>query len=278
MESVKAHVVDAVHAVRNWINLCVDYKWNNHPFGKLPHATAQEYTEIFNYAKAKRYEKIDALEESLGFKVERDWLEKLVLHTQIVKKKSDIVFEHGRLLYSLLRAYIAHASPGQISILETGTARGYSALCMAKALFDAGIEGRIVSVDVLPHLIPQIWNCIDDLERPKSRAELLAPWSELTSRVLFLQSDTKYLLPRIGLERINFAFLDAQHTFRAVSAEFEAIRCRQVAGDMIFFDDVTPAIFPGVEKFVKFLEDGSEYSIVRLVVSEQRAYAWATRL
>ena len=48
------------------------------------------------------------------------------------------------MLYNILSKYIADHSSGleyqNISIVETGTARGYSALCMAKILSDAGLN------------------------------------------------------------------------------------------------------------------------------------------
>ena len=39
----------------------------------------------------------------------------------------------------------------KIFILETGTARGFSAICMAKALEDNNKDGLILTYDVLPH-------------------------------------------------------------------------------------------------------------------------------
>ena len=57
-------------------------------------------------------------------------------------------------------------------------------------------------------------------------------------------------LNKIGLNRINFAFLDAQHTKNAVLEEFKYINKRQIKG-YDFFDDVTPNVFDGVCEAVK---------------------------
>jgi predicted O-methyltransferase YrrM len=62
-----------------------------------------------------------------------------------VKKRSKLGYAHGRLLYSVLRKYIADNSPAYVNVLETGTARGFSALCMAKAIADSGVTGHVVT-------------------------------------------------------------------------------------------------------------------------------------
>jgi predicted O-methyltransferase YrrM len=277
MKDAKALAYEAILGARAWMNRQVDARWDNDPFGKAPLASAEEYMRLFEKARSQQYPLVDALEAETGFAIDRGWLDDLALHTQIVKKSSELAYPHGRMLYSILRDYVARMNPGHVSILETGTARGFSAVCMAKALADAGVDGRIVTVDVLSHLKPQIWNCIDDTEHRKSRAGILAPWADLTKRITFLRGDTLYLLPRIGLERVNFAFLDAQHTRKSVIAEFNVVASRQIPGDIVFFDDVTPAMFPGVVEAVDDIEAQGVYRMRRLTLSAQRAYAWGVR-
>lgn len=277
MSDVKAATYEAVRGARAWLNNLLDAKWDNDPFGAAPLAPREEYERLFAEARQKTHPGVEAIEHELGFAVDRAWLDQLALHTQITKKNSELTYAHGRLLYSLLRRYIADSAEQFFSVIETGTARGFSAICMAKALEDAGVEGRIVTLDVLPHLKPQIWNCIDDHEGKKSRAELLAPWADLVRRVIFLQGDTLSLLPKVGLDRVNFAFLDAQHIRTSVLAEFATIAPRQRSGDIIFFDDVTPAVFPGVVAALESIEARGDYDVRRLTLSETRGYAWARR-
>ena len=52
-----------------------------------------------------------------------------------------------------LRNYLSTLSKENktINIVETGTARGFSSICMAKALSDSEFEGSIFTLDVLPH-------------------------------------------------------------------------------------------------------------------------------
>lgn len=96
-------------------------------------------------------------------------------------------------------------------------------------------------------------------------------------RIVFLQGDTTNTLRHLGVERVNFAFLDAQHTKEAVEREFEYVAARQVPGDVVVFDDVTPAVFPGVCEAIDAIERAGHYAINRLEVSRQRGYAWGVR-
>ena len=125
---------------------------------------------------------IDAYERRAGYAIDPEWLHELALHTQITKKKSELCYQHGRLLYATVRDYVRRQSPTKVTVLETGTARGFSSLCMARALDDAGVAGTVITFDVLPHDVPMYWNCIDDLDGPRSRAELLRPWADLVER------------------------------------------------------------------------------------------------
>jgi hypothetical protein len=80
------------------------------------------------------------------------------------------------------------------------------------------------------------------------------------------------------MDRIHFAFLDAQHVKRAVLNEFATVASRQRRGDMIVFDDVTPQAYPGVVAAVNEIEAEGAYRVERLTISSQRAYAWGTRI
>src|SRR3546814_7812068 len=85
------------------------------------------------------------MEASQGFAIDRGWMEQLALHTQVVIKQSRLNYNHGRLLYAVLRRYLAECRSAQAAIFVTGTARGFSALCMALALQDAGAGGYVRS-------------------------------------------------------------------------------------------------------------------------------------
>jgi cephalosporin hydroxylase len=254
-------------------------RWNDYPFGREPRAGEDVYRSIYADARAVDYPEIAALETELGHAVDRDWLDDLALHTQVVVKDSRINYQHGRLLYAVLRRYLEKIPTSEtVTILETGTARGFSAICMARALADSGRPGTVSSLDVLPHNVPMYWNCIDDRDGPKTRHELLAPWREYEDRVTFIQGDTAEILRRISLNRVHFAYLDARHTREAVMEEAAFVRHRQGAGDIVCFDDVTPELFPGVVEAVDELEAGASYAMRRITTNEQRGYAIGSKL
>ncbi len=249
------------------------------PFGDAPRADRDTYLRLHEEARAVDYPEITAFEKETGFAVDRAWMEELALHTQVVIKQSRLNYQHGRILYAALRRYIEESKPGgQLQILETGTARGFSTVCTARALHDAGQTGTIVTVDLLPHSRPIYWNCIDDHDGPKSRKELLGHYSDLLQNILFVEGPTKERIPQLGMQRINFAFLDAAHTFEDVMEEFSFVKGHQKSGDTIVFDDVTPDMFPGVVQAVDHIEKAEGYAIQRLQVSEQRGYAIAKKL
>ena len=90
----------------------------------------------------------------------------MALITQITIKNSDLVYSHGRVIYSCLSNYIS-TTDGNINILETGTSKGFSSVCMAKALRDQNKIGSIHTIDILPKDKKIYWNNISDFEGKK---------------------------------------------------------------------------------------------------------------
>lgn len=238
------------------------------------------YCDLHARYRRVQHPEMERLEGELGFQIEPDFLDDLALHLQVTKKSSELNWQHGRMLYSLLRRYVHDASragTGDFRILETGTARGFSAMCMSRALADSGASGCIMTVDRLPHDVPMLWNCIDDRDGPKTRASLLSPWSVDRDRCVYLSGKSGAVLSSLGVSRIHFAFLDAEHTKKAVLEEYNFVAARQVAGDIVVFDDVTPNRFPGIVDAVAAIEGDGRYSVERILVSEDRGYAIARR-
>jgi len=253
--------------------------FHDYPFGKEPRADSDTYLAIWEATKNKQYPLIGEFEEVCGFSIEKEWLHELALHTQVVVKESEICYQHGRLLYAKLSEYCDKHKSDSLNILETGTARGFSALCMAKALEDRMREGKIVTVDPLPHNIPMFWNCIDDSEGEKTRAQLLAEYSELIDRhIWFMEGKSDDILNKLEFSRIHFAFLDGAHEFEDVKFEISYVVPRQKKGDIIFFDDFQEFYFPGIVKAVKELEVKGIYDLEMVTVNEQRGYALAEKM
>jgi len=251
-----------------------------YPFGNKIWATKQEYRSLLEEALNVNDESVKEFERQYGFSLNINWWSDLALHTQVVIKPEKLNFFHGRLLYSLLSSYISDLPDkyNDLKILETGTARGFSAICMAKALIDNKYPGFITTIDAIPHNQSIYWNCIDDLDGPRSRAVLLKKWSAELRKIIFLQGWTTSVIPKLGLERVNFAFLDAQHTKENVLNEFLYVFERQLIGDIIVFDDVTENIFPGVCEAVEEIENNYPYKVKRIKFEDNRGYAIATKI
>ena len=245
---------------------------------KKPLASKSKYLEIFHEAIQNKHTIIDKIQKEAGFDLEKNWLNDLALHTQIIIKKSKINFQHGRLLYSYLRNYMKTCNKNDvIKILETGTAKGFSSICMSKALNDSNMKGEIYTIDQLPHDREMFWNLIDDHEKKKTRNELLSKWPRELKNIKFLKGETQKILSNLNLGRINFAFLDAEHTFEAVISEYRYVEKNQKKGDIIFFDDVTPTLFPNLCLALKKIENEKKYTIKYLNISDQRGYAIAKK-
>lgn len=260
------------------VNKYANFRWYSSPLAKKIKASKEEYLKIWEDAKSKKHKLIDDFEQEANYKINTEFYHELALHTQIVIKKSSILYVHGRLLYASLRTYIEKSKTRNINIIETGTARGFSALCMAKALEDANIGGKIITFDVYPHNHKMYWNCIDDHEGKKTRQELLKPFRDLTEKYIwFHQGNTKIELPKLQTDRVHFAFLDSAHEYYYLKAEFQNIKDKQQKGDIVFFDDYTPKMFPGVVKAIDEICKKYNYSKNIITISDTRAYVIAEK-
>ncbi|MDC1279830.1 class I SAM-dependent methyltransferase [Pelagibacteraceae bacterium] len=273
--------LSAVRKLGIFIDSAVNYYWNSFPFGNKAILTKEEYTKLWLDEKNNFYPNIDQYEKNNGFKIDKDWLDNLALHTQVVSKTSSLNWQHGRVVFTTIANWI-NMNPIEtvpmITIWETGTARGFSALCMSKALEEQGRPARILTFDVLPHNKKMFWNCIDDHDGPLTRSELLKPWQKLLSNyVIFCQGDTKITLKRVLSERVHIAFLDGSHSYDDVMFEFNQIKKFQFSGDIIIFDDYNDNQFPGLVKAVDEICLKLGYTRLEVSANENRGYVIATK-
>lgn len=249
-------------------------------FGLTPAGGELDYKNLFEKAKSVSHEDVDTWVSATGPDIQADFLEELALNTQVVIKKSPPNWQHGRILYTKVRSYLQSRRPSDrhlpVTVLETGTARGFSAICLSKGLIDEQAQGLVFSIDTIPHNYAMYWNCISDVSGKQTREALLNRWEDEKRRLVFLSGKTKKVLNHLHLPRVNFAFLDAQHTYSAVLDEFGYVRSKQIAGDVVVFDDVTEGVFDGVISAVRQIENEGEYKIEYLG-SKSRGYAIATK-
>jgi len=260
------------------LDLFVNARWYADPFGTKIHASIEEYYQLAEEAKKNSSSAVVDYENEKGFTIDLEWLDELALHTQIVKKSSSLSYLHGRIIYTTLMDYLKNRRPPRVNIIETGTARGFSAVCMAKALEDSNLEGLITTFDIIPHHQSMIWNCIDDHGGPKSRSQILSHWQGLIDRyILFHQGYSKVELPKVQFDRVHFAFLDGAHGYQDVMSEFYQIKDKQQSGDIIIYDDYNKVQFPGLVRAVD--EICSKYSYMRADIKpdSDRAYVIAIK-
>ena len=257
-------------------------KWHNNPIAKTKIGTLDDYLILAEKAKNRICEEVNRFESKKGFKIDRIWLQELALQTQVVIKGSELNYAHGRVLYSALRNYLEKrdSNSKNISIIETGTARGFSSLCMAKALKDSEVEGNIITFDVLPHRKKMFWNCIaDHIVGIQTREELLKSWNDLMERyITFVEGYSQIELLKISRSRIHFAFLDGAHTFNDVMLEFKCIKNFQQKGDVIIFDDYNKNKFPEIVKAVDTICNKFSYSKLIINSFDGRSYVVAEKI
>jgi hypothetical protein len=249
-----------------------------YPFGIMKWSNKETYLKIYENTLNKNYPEIDNYEFKFKKKIDIKWFNKLALHTQVVIKKSTINYQHGRILYAELCNYIENNPKSNLIILETGTARGFSSVCMSKAISDCKSVGEINTIDILPNNKKIYWNSISDIDGKKTRPELLQKWNEYTNRIIFHSGDSINVLKKLYLKRVNFAFLDGSHNKKKLEIEFNWVMKRQIKGDIVIFDDYDPYNFIGIYNFVENLEKQKTYKIVKLFSDKNRGYAIAYKL
>lgn len=154
---------------------------------------------------------------------------------------------HGYLISSLIASL--EPSAGPFLMLDLGTARGFSALTMGRALQGQGLPGLVISMDFLPHNRQMFWSSPVDINGKISRGQI---WDRMNapSNIVFLEGPISQSLRRLEVRSINLAFLDSQHSTEQVGFELSYIIARQTKGDLIVLDDFGPE-FPGVSAAAK---------------------------
>ena len=150
--------------------------------------------------------------------------------------------EHGLLLYKLVLE--GGRGDGSLVVLDVGTARGFSALTMARAMLDGEMKGRVYSVDVIGHHEPLNWHGTkQDADEPLagveiSRSEIWGRWfAEESALVTTINGRSMEVLRDWQHGPIDYAFLDGSHEYEDVRGELEALDSFMAEGGVIVVDD-----------------------------------------
>ena len=182
-------------------------------------------------------------------------------------------YERGILLYSLIAKYKPK------NVLEIGTAEGYSALCMAWAMTDYNINGKIFTIDPKPFDVSvernvtwednpkhdtvmlsrrELWNKFADNEWIK-KIEVL---TGLSGEVL--QKNTK-------LPKMDMGFIDGSHVYEAVIHDFYAFLELATESFHLLFDDYVPNENDGVTKTIdEEVAPNFDIALIQTNAKEQR--------
>jgi hypothetical protein len=165
-------------------------------------------------------------------------------------------FESGLLLQALVHRFRPRR------ILEIGTGRGFSALCMARALCEVGGEGRILTIDARGFSEPQPW-AIDAGDGPCVRSlSLKQVWEthvepQVLSRIHHVCGSSMSVLAELLRRRDaapQFVYVDGDHTWSVVRHDVYAALLLAEHPFRILLDDYQP---------------GSDLYGVRRVVDEE---------
>jgi predicted O-methyltransferase YrrM len=171
---------------------------------------------------------------------------------------------HGYVVASALYELLDTQILDSVTVLETGTARGFSSLIMAIVINKFEVPGKIHTIDN----ISTFDNCLKSakLGRKISIEESVEEWKDIVDKyIIFEKGDSKKILADLdkNLNRINFAFLDGAHHYKDLKRELEFVEPKQQKDDVIVVDDYTKTQFPEIVKAVdEFIEKGTyDYKI-----------------
>jgi predicted O-methyltransferase YrrM len=235
--------------------------------------TADTYRQLFADERLNAYPTVDMVEEKHGFSVDRDRLETAAAVLSCPYKAAPPNWQHGRVIYAVAREYLSrvqlyHDEP--VRLLDIGTAKGFSALCLQWALNDSGLAGSVTSVDVLPPGERVRRNTIAEVDGLCTLEEILAPFPEAQA-ITFVES-TGVAHLKSSSDRLHMVFVDGKHTDEAVFHEGKLIAARQAPGDMVVFDDWQ---VPGVAVAIRRLSGYYDLNVV--TAKATRAYVIARR-
>lgn len=116
-------------------------------------------------------------------------------------------YERGVLIYSLIKKYRLS------SYLEIGFGRGFSAICAAKAMHDAGIAGSVYTVDVK----------FDEKQMELIKQTIPGDW---LTRIVAVQGPSQHVLPQVfeKMPKFDFVYIDGDHRAEAVKSDWDSVK------------------------------------------------------
>ena len=182
------------------------------------------------------------------------------------KSISNFNFERGYLLYCTVSKYKPK------NILEFGIGCGFSTLCMAWALTELKSNGKILTMDYVPHdqkYLQYYKNSGKFFKRNISRAEL---WQKIAKQswINKIQIETGYAsetVTKITAEPFDFIYIDGGHYENQFKHDFFSSLLLSNSKPFFLCDDYMDKEDFGVKKFVD--EEIAKYFKVDLIKTDQ---------
>lgn len=202
--------------------------------------TTSQYDAIFEKERGHSYPIIDAYERMHGYALDRDKLESMARTLACPLKVNPPNWQHGRVIYTTLRYFLTKQRFDQrVTLLDIGTAKGFSACVMSHAVGDSGSDCLIISVDVVDPNARVARNSAAELDGLKTLDEFVRGHNHPNVPINFFGRGSipwlNYALEQNG--RVPFAFVDGKHTYEQVCFESSALSQLQRPGDVVVFDD-----------------------------------------
>jgi len=208
--------------------------------------TEARYRELFDFARMFEYPVVDEIERRIGYSVSREWLDEAARVLNCPVKVNPPNWQHGRVIYAYLRMVLANRAPDDGAnpevFLDIGTAKGFSACVMAKAIADSGSEWADVPVHTVDVIDPNARvrrNTVVELSGLKTLYETMESFMPEGIKIIASGAGSAELLTGLRNMRVQipFAFVDGKHARAVVKMEGEAIYDMQRPGDVVLFDD-----------------------------------------
>jgi len=125
-------------------------------------------------------------------------------------------YERGILIYNLIKRY------KMTSMLEIGFGRGYSTFCAARAFYDMGVSGKIITVD--PKLDENYLKMLQQVFPPE--------WFDM---IEFARGPSEKMVPQLGDQKFDLVYIDGDHSYAATKLDWEMTKDKWLK--CLLFDD-----------------------------------------
>lgn len=180
-------------------------------------------------------------------------------------------FERGMLLYAI----ISKLKPK--TVLEIGTAEGYSTLCMAWAMSDNNIDGKIYTIDPKSHDLPiERTIILDDGKISKQNISTDELWKKFTKpewlkKIQVITGYAGEVLDKTEFPKMEFGYIDGAHFFEAVKHDFYGFLKIADKKFSILFDDYLIGRHDGVTKLIdEEIKEKFETTFIRTDAKKHR--------